>query len=92
MLDPVQNRFDAVVDSLNRLVRPVLAFWFGAAVAAFTYLAYLTPDAFLAIAGMVIGFFFRGRDEERREQRLERQQEQLVALAKEMPPDTKPPA
>lgn len=77
--------FTSITEGLNQSVRPFLAYAFGIAVIAFTYLAYLTPDAFLAIAGMVIGFFFRGRDEEKTERRLEQQQAQLVELAREVP-------
>lgn len=82
-----------LVDDINRLVRPVLAFWFGAAVLFFTYMAYLTPDAFLAIAGMVIGFFFRGRDDEKRDEKREdriiQEQDRLRTAVHEMIPQAR---
>jgi hypothetical protein len=75
-----------VAEVLNALVRPTLAFWFGAAVIYFTYVGQLPSEAFLGIAGMIIAFFFQSRQTEKAEERLRAQQEELVDLAKRLPP------
>jgi hypothetical protein len=75
-----------VAEILNALVRPSLAYGFGMAVIYFTFVGTLTAEAFLGIAAMVIGFFFQSRVSEKAEERLRAQQEELVDLAKRLPP------
>jgi hypothetical protein len=80
-----------ITEALNQSVRPVLAYGFGVAVIAFTALGTLTPDAFLGIAAMVIGFFYQSRQAEKYQQRLEQQQSALVDLAQRLPPEGERP-
>ncbi len=50
--------------SLNTLrgsVRPVVAYLFAAAVVAGFFLGSISQDAFLAMASMIIGFWFQSR-------------------------------
>lgn len=76
---------------LNALVRPTLAWGFGAATIVLTFIGYLPPEGFLALAGMMFGFFFQAREAQQQFERLQAQQDQLVAMARELPPTQEPP-
>jgi hypothetical protein len=72
-------------------VRPVLAFGFAGAVIYFTFIAYLTADAFLGIASMVIAFYFQARQAEKFQRQLEAKQQEIVDLARNAPPPPQEP-
>ena len=85
------SRLAQITQALNQSVRPILAYGFGLAVIVFTALGTLTPDAFLGIAAMVIGFFYQSRQAEKFQDRLQAQQQELVNLAKSLPPEGERP-
>jgi|SRR5215218_1911667 hypothetical protein len=84
------NIVDAIGEALNRLVRPLLAIMFGGAIVYMAILGSITSGEFLGIGAVVVGFFFQARQAEKAQERLNEQQEQLVELAKAIPPE-KPP-
>jgi hypothetical protein len=90
MRDEERNTVDAIGDALNRLVRPFLAIMFGGAIVYMAILGAITSGEFLGIGAVVVGFFFQARQAEKAQERLQEQQEQLVALAKAVPPENLP--
>lgn len=83
------STLQSVTDAMNRMVRPISAYLFAMGILYFTYTGYLTPDAFLGIAALVIGFFFRGRDDEKREERMVHEQGRLLAAVEEVIPQAR---
>lgn len=85
-----RNTVDAIGDALNKLVRPFLAIMFGGAIVWMAILGSITSGEFLGIGAVVVGFFFQARQAEKAQERLHEQQEQLVELAKAVPPEKLP--
>jgi hypothetical protein len=54
-----------LVDSLQAIVRPIVTLGFAGATVAGWLLGRLSDDAFLGIAGLVIGFWFQRREDGR---------------------------
>src|SRR5262245_47188453 len=79
-------RLDAVLEAFHASVRPMLAYSFAGAMLWGLFSGKITPDAFLGVAAMVIGFFYHARSVEKVDQQLQAQQQQLVELAPSMPP------
>lgn len=76
---------DALGETLNKLVRPLLAIMFGGAIVYMAVIGAITSGEFLGIGAVVVGFFFQARQAEKAQERLHEQQEQLVELAKAIP-------
>jgi hypothetical protein len=87
MRDEARNTVDAIGEALNRLIRPFLAIMFGGAIVYMAILGTVTNGGFLGIAAVVVGFFFQARQAEKAQERVQEQQEQLVELAKAVPPE-----
>jgi hypothetical protein len=75
-----------VSEILNTLVRPVLAVVFSCAYVSMALMGIDPGDAFVALVTAVILWFFKARDDEKAQQRLEAKQEQITDLAKQLPP------
>ena len=78
-----------VSEVLNSLVRPLLAIMFGGAIVWMAIIGAITSGEFLAIGAAVVGYFFSSRETEKAQTQIKQQQDQLVDLAKQLPP---PPA
>jgi hypothetical protein len=85
-----RNIVDTIGEALNRLVRPFLAIMFGGAIVYMAVLGSITSGEFLGIGAVVVGFFFQARQAEKAQERLNEQQDQLVELAKAVPPERPP--
>ena len=85
-----RNIVDTIGEALNRLVRPFLAIMFGGAIVYMAVLGAITSGEFLGIGAVVVGFFFQARQADKAQERLNAQQEQLVELAKAVPPERLP--
>jgi uncharacterized membrane protein (DUF106 family) len=85
-----RHMVDAIGEALNKLVRPFLAIMFGGTIVYMAIVGTITNGEFLGIAAVVVGFFFQARQAEKAQERLQEQQEQLVDLAKALPPEKLP--
>lgn len=88
MHERVNNMAHHISETLNTLVRPILAIMFGGTIVYMAIVGTVTSGEFLGIAAVVVGFFFQSRQEEKSQQRIERQEEKIVELAKAVPPAT----
>ena len=90
MRDESGHTVDAIGETLNKLVRPLLAIMFGGAIVYMAIVGAITSGEFLGIGAVVVGFFFQARQAEKAQERLNAQQEQLVELAKAVPTERLP--
>jgi hypothetical protein len=63
---------------------------FGGTIVCMAIRGTITNGEFLGIAAVVVGFFFQARQTEKAQERLQEHQEQLVELAKAVPPEKLP--
>jgi hypothetical protein len=66
-----------LVEAFNGSVRPLLALTVGLAVVVFMFFGLINSDFFSGVVGMVLGYFFQARENEKSQKRLEVQQERL---------------
>jgi hypothetical protein len=85
-----RNSVEAIGEALNKLVRPFLAIMFGGTIVYLAIIGKISNGEFLGIAAVVVGFFFQARQADKAQERLQEQQEQLVDLAKALPPEKLP--
>ena len=68
------------------LARPLLALMFSAAYVFMTVQGIDPGDAYVAITTAVVLWFFKSQDEEQSRQRLDSKEQEVVALARQLPP------
>jgi xanthine/uracil/vitamin C permease (AzgA family) len=74
---------------LNAPVRPLLAFMFGLTICLMFWYGKVSGEAFFGIASLVIGWFFKAREDEKKEAQIkERVTDQIKAI---MAPPPAPP-
>jgi hypothetical protein len=70
------------------LARPMLAVMFSSAYIYMRIVGIDPGDGFVAVVTTVVLFFFKGQDEEQSRKRLDLKEQEVVSLARQLPPDT----
>lgn len=83
---PYRGKLAAIMAAINASVRPGLAWAFGISIIVMTLCGIEIPDAMWGLAGSVIAWFLTSRDAEQAREAIESQHQQLVELAKQLPP------
>lgn len=73
------------------LARPLLAIMFSAAYIYMSIMGIDPGDAFVAVVTTVVLFFFKGQDEEQSRKRLDSKEQEVVELARQLPPESASP-
>lgn len=71
------------------LARPLLALLYSCAYVFMTVQGIDPGDAFIAVTTAVVLWFFKSQDEERSQSHLKAREDELIDLAKRLPPETK---
>jgi hypothetical protein len=72
------------------VARPLLAVMFSAAYIYMRIVGIDPGDGFVAVVTTVVLFFFKGQDEEQSRKRLDSKEQEVVSLARQLPPEPPP--
>jgi len=75
---------------LNGPIRPLLAFMFGLTLCLGFWFDKITEGTFIGIAALVIGWFFKGREDEKKEEQVTQRVNDQIKLITAPAPEPKP--